>query len=65
MSETCIIEARVIAETAAAIFVETGNGARAWVPRSICGEDTELEHKGDYGDLVLPGWIAKKKRLTD
>lgn len=36
-----------------------------WVPQSCVHDDSEVEHDGDEGDLVVKTWFADKEGWVD
>lgn len=52
----------VEAETAKAIMVTDGFKT-VWIPKSQIAETSEVQEKGDSGNLRIPEWLAKEKGL--
>lgn len=56
-------DVKVIAETEMAILVDFDDDVQHWVPRSQIHEDSEVQSKGDEGDLDVTAWWADKTGL--
>jgi hypothetical protein len=50
-------------ETEKAIMVSDGFKT-AWIPKSQIAETSEVQAKGDKGNLRIPEWLAKDKGLV-
>ena len=51
-----------VAETTEGLRVEV-DGTEAWIPKSQISDESEVQARGDTGDLVITEWIAKEKGL--
>jgi hypothetical protein len=49
-------------ETEKAIMVSDGY-KNVWIPRSQIADTSEVQGKGDRGNLRIPEWLAKDKGL--
>lgn len=49
-------------ETEKAIMVSDGYKT-AWIPKSQIAETSEVQARGDRGNLRIPEWLAKDKGL--
>lgn len=58
-------EAECIAETDMALLVriDVDDEDERWVPKSVVAEESEVQEKGDAGELVVAEWWAKKAGL--
>jgi len=54
------VQAEAIAETDAAILVQTEHGEE-WIPKSQIDDNSEVYEKGHVGNLIVSQWIAKQK----
>lgn len=50
-------------ETEKALQVKDEDGDLMWVPKSVLGEYSDLQGKGDSGDLMVARWFAIKEEL--
>lgn len=50
-------------ETEKALLVEDEDGDEMWIPKSVIGEYSDLQSKGDSGDLMVARWFAIKEEL--
>ena len=41
--------------------LEIEDGEPTWVPNSCVHDDSEVEHEGDRGELVVVEWFAEKR----
>lgn len=62
--ETVDLEVLLVDVRGKAFLVEH-EGARMWVPRSVCNEElSDVEGKGDEGTLVVEEWWAQARGLA-
>ena len=63
MSTVTFEKASAVAETDLALLVDLETEEH-WFPKSVIDEDSEVQEKGDRGDLVVKEWFAEKEGLT-
>jgi hypothetical protein len=62
--ETAYFEVtEVKVETDRALLVVFENGAEEWIPKSQIRDDSQVNEKGDAGELAIPVWLAEEKNL--
>jgi hypothetical protein len=62
--ETAYFEVtEVKAETDRALLCVFENSAEEWIPKSQIREDSQVNEKGDAGELAIPVWLAEEKGL--
>lgn len=66
MSESSFIEIDAVfcvAETEKAVLVRLTDDEEYWVPKSVIGEDSEVQGHNDRGVLVVADWFVKRKGM--
>jgi hypothetical protein len=58
-----IYDCVAVAETDAALLVDV-DGEETWFPKSHISEESEVQHEGDAGTLIVTRWIAEQKGLA-
>ena len=52
-----------VAESDKALLIDFDEDTQHWVPRSQIGEDSDVQGKGDEGDLDVTTWWAQQVGL--
>lgn len=50
-------------ETDRALLCVFEDGREEWIPKSQIQPDSEVNEKGDEGEIAIPTWLAEEKRL--
>ncbi len=50
-------------ETDLALCVEV-EGEEVWIPKSLVADESEVQERGDEGELIIPEWFAIEKGLV-
>lgn len=62
--ETAFFEVtEVKVETDKALLCVFESGVEEWVPKSQIREDSQVNEKGDVGEIAIPVWLAEEKGL--
>lgn len=57
-------QAKVVRDSGAALLVQLDSGEKAWIPKSLIDDDSEVFEAGgtnSEGELIIPEWLAIKK----
>jgi hypothetical protein len=61
--ETDFEVTEVKVETDRALLVVLEKGREVWIPKSQIHEDSQVNGKGDVGEIAIPVWLAEEKDL--
>lgn len=61
MSIWDIDDVRATKETDAALFIESDETGKVWIPKSQISSNSEVLHEGDEGTLCVTGWLAEER----